>query len=70
MSEEIKREFLRHTVATVAYRGAKAVSNVPNGFGDFKSSATTRTPLEMLTHIGDLSFMYLKVRCFRGDIDR
>ena len=52
--EDIKREFLRHTVATVAYRGAKAIKDAPDGFGDFKSSETTRTPLEILAHIGDL----------------
>lgn len=51
---ENTREFLRHTVATVAYRGAKAIANAPDGFGDFKSSETTRTPLEILAHIGDL----------------
>lgn len=53
--EEIStREFLRHTVATVAYRGAKAIKNAPENFADFKSSETTRTPLEILAHIGDL----------------
>lgn len=48
------RDFLRHTVATVAYRGAKAIDNAPENFGDFKASETTRTPLEILAHIGDL----------------
>lgn len=48
------REFLRHTVATVAYRGGKAIDDAPEGFADFKASATTRTPLQILAHIGDL----------------
>jgi hypothetical protein len=54
MENRSTRDFLRHTVATVAYRGAKAIANAPEGFGDFKSFETTRTPLEILAHIGDL----------------
>ncbi len=48
------RVFLRHAVATLAYRGGKAVRGVPAGFADFRASATTRTPVEILSHIGDL----------------
>ena len=48
------REMLRHTVATLAYRGAKAVRGAPESFASFKSSATTRTPAQILAHIGDL----------------
>jgi len=49
-----KREMLRHTVATLAYRGAKAVRGASDSFASFKASDTTRTPLEILAHIGDL----------------
>lgn len=49
-----KRELLRHTVATLAYRGGKAVANTPEGFKDFRSNESTRTPGEILAHIGDL----------------
>lgn len=49
-----KREMLRHTVATLAYRGAKAVRGAPDSFATFKASATTRTPAEILAHVGDL----------------
>ena len=49
-----KREMLRHTVATLAYRGAKAVRDAPESFGSFKASPTTRAPVEILAHIGDL----------------
>lgn len=49
-----QRELLRHTVATLAYRGAKAVRGAPDSFASFKASATTRTPVEVLAHIGDL----------------
>jgi len=51
---DFKREFLRHTVATLAYRGGNTVRDAPKGFGDFKAGEKTRTPLEILKHIGDL----------------
>jgi hypothetical protein len=51
---DTKREMLRHTVATLAYRGAKAVRGAPEPFAAFKASGTTRTPAEILAHIGDL----------------
>ena len=55
MSEtDQKRELLRHTVATLAYRGAKAVRGAPDSFASFKASETTRTPAQILAHIGDL----------------
>ena len=54
MSNDSKREMLRHTVATLAYRGAKAVRDAPDSFASFKASPTTRTPAEILAHIGDL----------------
>jgi len=49
-----KRQLLRHTIATLAYRGGKAVSSVPDGFDVFRVNETTRTPIQILTHIGDL----------------
>ena len=45
---------LRHTLATLAYRGAKAVRGAPDSFASFKASETTRTPAKILAHIGDL----------------
>ena len=54
MIEMQKREFFRHTVATVAYRGGKAIKDAPESFADFKASETSRTPLQILAHIGDL----------------
>ena len=47
-----KRELLRHTVATVAYRGAKAVRGAPETFAGFAGAG--KTPAEILAHIGDL----------------
>jgi hypothetical protein len=49
-----KRELLRHTVATLAYRGGKAVQNAPVAFESFGLNETTRTPGQILAHIGDL----------------
>ena len=49
-----KRSLLRHTVATLAYRGAKTVQNTPAAFSTMRAGQTSRTPGEILAHIGDL----------------
>jgi hypothetical protein len=51
---DLKREVLRHMVATVAYRGGVAVADAPVSFAVFRAHETTRTPGEVLAHIGDL----------------
>jgi hypothetical protein len=51
---ETARDMLRHTVATLAYRGAKAIRGAPEGFGEFKASPTSRSPSQILAHICDL----------------
>ena len=48
------RELLRHTVATLAYRAAKATRGAPAAFATFKAGPTSRTPVEVLAHMGDL----------------
>jgi hypothetical protein len=53
-NQDSKRELLRHTVATVAYRGGKAVRAADDSFASFKASETTRTPAQILAHVGDL----------------
>ena len=45
---------LRHTVATVAYRGGKAVRGAPASFASFRCGPDTRTPIRILAHVGDL----------------
>ena len=47
-------DLLRHTVATVAYRGGKAVRGAPDSFANFRVSEDGRTPVEILAHVGDL----------------
>jgi hypothetical protein len=53
-SPDPKIDLLRHTLATLAYRGGKALRGAPPDFAGFRAGATTRTPAEILAHIGDL----------------
>ncbi len=48
------RQLLRHTLATLAYRGGKALHGAPEGFTEFRVSETTRTPGQILAHLADL----------------
>ena len=52
--ETTSRQLLRHTIATLAYRGGKALRGAPSGFEDFRAGETTRTPGQILAHLGDL----------------
>src|SRR5438034_137315 len=56
---DAKREMLRHTLATLAYRGGKVVRDVPGGFGAFSACEGARTPSEILSHVGDLLYWAL-----------
>jgi hypothetical protein len=47
-----KRELLRHTVACVAYRAARALEGAPDHFAGFGGAG--RTPAQILAHMGDL----------------
>ena len=49
-----KRTMLRHAVATVAYRGGKAVRDAPAAFATFSPDGSPRTPAKILAHVGDL----------------
>ena len=49
-----KRELLRHTLATLAYRGGKALRNSPAVFSEFQAGQGARTPAQILAHLGDL----------------
>ena len=48
------REFLRHTVATLAYRAAKTMRGAPATFAGFRPGPTSKTPVETVAHMGDL----------------
>ena len=45
---------LRHTIATLSYRGGKAVRGAPSSFASFRIDGECRTPVEILAHMGDL----------------
>ena len=49
-----KLELFRHTLATLAYRAGKAVRNAPDEFAAFDSGEGSRTPAQILAHMGDL----------------
>jgi len=49
-----KVELLRHTVATLAYRGGKALRGAPPSFSGFQAAPCVRTPGQILAHLGDL----------------
>jgi hypothetical protein len=48
------RQLLRHSLATIAYRGGKAIRDAPQGYVDFNAGQKCRTPLQILAHINDL----------------
>src|SRR6267378_4726656 len=48
------RELLRHTIATVAYRAAKATRGAPPDFADFRAGGDVRTPKQIVSHMADL----------------
>ncbi|HSD20849.1 MAG TPA: hypothetical protein VLC54_12470 [Anaeromyxobacter sp.] len=48
------REFLRHTMATLAYRAAKAMRGAPPSFATFQAGPSSRMPVEIVAHMGDL----------------
>ena len=47
-----KRELLRHTLATLAYRTARVLNGAPDHFAGF--TGTGRMPVQILAHMGDL----------------
>jgi hypothetical protein len=47
-----KRVLLRHTLATLAYRAARALEGAPEHFAGFDGAG--RLPVQILAHMGDL----------------
>jgi len=52
---------LRHVVATLAYRAGKTVRGAPDDFAGFQASPNTRTPAQILAHMGDLADWALSI---------
>ena len=53
-SDNTAVDFLRHTVATLAYRAGKVLRDAPPEFATVKVHDDVRTPLEIVGHLGDL----------------
>jgi len=51
-SMDEKRELLRHTLATLAYRATRALEGAPDSFATFDDAG--RRPGQILAHMGDL----------------
>jgi hypothetical protein len=47
-----KREMLRHSLATLAYRAARTLEGAPEEFAEFNEVG--RQPVQILAHMGDL----------------
>jgi hypothetical protein len=56
MTADIKldREIIRHTIATIVYRGAKTLRDVSSDFAVFRVNPESRTPVEIVAHMGDI----------------
>lgn len=54
MTDASARALLRHTVATLSYRAAKTLQDAPSTFADFVARPGSRTPVQILAHMGDL----------------
>lgn len=48
------RHLIRHLLATLAYRAAKPLRDVPAGFATFKAAGHARSPVEIVAHLADL----------------
>ena len=48
------RLFLRHALATLAYRAGKAVRGTPAEYADYRVTPDSKSPREILAHMGDL----------------
>ena len=59
------RLFLRHALATLAYRAGKTVRGTPEAFGAFRASDGSPSVVEILAHMGDL--MDWVLRMVRGE---
>jgi hypothetical protein len=51
---EAARDLLRHTLATLAYRGENVFRDAPSDFARLRVAESSRTPGENLVHLGDL----------------
>lgn len=50
----VARDVVRHCLATLAYRAAKVLRDVPPDFPQFAIGDPTRRPLQIVAHLADL----------------
>ena len=53
-ADATRRRFLRHTLATLAYRAEKPLRDAPDGFAQTRVAPGSRTAGEILAHVSDL----------------
>lgn len=63
---DIARAVVRHVAATLAYRAAKVLRDVPPAFATFSCGQTTRRPIQIVAHMADL--MAWGVTIARGEV--
>jgi hypothetical protein len=54
LTPDIKRECLRHFLATIAYRARKIILGPPAGFETFDAGHGVRRPVEILAHMSSV----------------
>lgn len=54
MPPDTTRAWLRHLLATLAYRAAKVLRDAPPGFGASSVGPVTRRPVQIVAHMADL----------------
>lgn len=53
-ASEIRRDMLRHFLATLAYRARKSIVGAPKDFANFDAGNGVRKPIEILSHMSGL----------------
>jgi hypothetical protein len=61
-----ERAILRHVAATLAYRAAKVLRDVPADFSSFTCGESTRRPVQIVAHMADL--MAWGITIARGEV--
>ncbi len=55
------RLFLRHSLATLAYRAGKTVRGTPDAFGEYRATPESTSCVEIVAHMGDLMDWVLRM---------
>jgi hypothetical protein len=55
------RAFLRHALATLAYRAGKTVRGTPEAFAEYRAEPGSNSPRTILAHMGDLMDWVLRM---------